>query len=132
MSEFFQSEVVRAELAEIQELQEEVYGNFFKFPSMSKEDQLYHIDILQTLIEKQKIVYTRLSLSDDPEAKKMKNHIIQGAKDMGLPTNIDMNIVFNDMMKMVKLMKHSVDRDQFPLQNNKVQHKPNLNKSEVI
>ena len=115
MSEFFKSEVVRAELAEIQELQEEVYGNFFKFPSMSKEDQLYHIDILEELIEKQKIVYTRLSLSDDQAAKKMKDHITQGAADMGLPTNVDMNVIFNDMMKMVKLMKNSVDRDQFPL-----------------
>ena len=120
MSEFFKSEVVRAELAEIQELQEEVYGNFFKFPSMSKDDQLYHIDILETLIEKQKIVYTRLSLSDDPEAKKMKVHINSSAKDMGLPTNVDMNVIFNDMMKMVKIMKSSVDKGQFPLQNNKV------------
>ena len=115
MSEFFKSEVVRAELAEIQELQEEVYSNFFKFPSMGKEDQLYHIDLLETLIEKQKIVYTRLSLSDDPEAKKMKENITQGAKDMGLPTNVDMNIVFNDMMKMVNVMKNSVDMDQFPM-----------------
>ena len=115
MSEFFKSEVVRAELAEIQELQEEVYTNFFKFPSMSKDDQLYHIDILESLIEKQKIVYTRLSLSDDPEAKKMKDHITQGAADMGIPTNVDMNVIFNDMMKMVKMMKNSVDRDQFPL-----------------
>ena len=115
MSKFFQSEVVRAELAEIQELQEEVYTNFFKFPSMSKEDQLYHIEILQDLIEKQKIVYTRLSLSDDPEAKKMKEHINSSAKDMGLPTNVDMNIVFDNMMKMVEMMKNSVDRDQFPL-----------------
>ena len=115
MSEFFQSEVVRAELAEIQELQEEVYSNFFKFPSMSKEDQLYHVDTLETLLEKQKVLYTRLSLSDDPEAKKMKENITQGAADMGLPTNVDMNVIFNDMMKMVKLMKNSVDRDQFPL-----------------
>ena len=120
MSEFFKSEVVRAEMAEIQELQEEVYSNFFKFPSMSKEDQLYHIEILQDLIEKQKIVYTRLSLSDDPEAKKMKENITQGAADMGLPTNVDMNVIFNDMMKMVKIMKSSVDKGQFPLQNNKV------------
>ena len=120
MSEFFQSEVVRAEMAEIQELQEEVYTNFFKFPSMSKEDQLYLIEILENLIEKQKIVYTRLSLSDDPEAKKMKEHINSSAKDMGLPTNVDMNIIFNDMMKMVKVMKNSVDKGQFPLQNNKV------------
>ena len=33
MSEFFQSEVVRAEMAEIAELQEEIYNNIFKFPS---------------------------------------------------------------------------------------------------
>ena len=112
---FFESEVIRAEMAEIQELQEEVYNNFFKFPSMTKEDQQYHVNLLQKLIEKQRILYTRLSLSDDPEAKKMKENITQGAADMGLPTNVDMNIIFNDMMKMVKLMKNSVDRDQFPL-----------------
>ena len=115
MSEFFQSEVVRAELAEIQELQEEVYSNFFKFPSMSKEDQLYHIDILETLIDKQKIVYTRLSLSDDPEAKKMKEHINSSARDMGLPTNVDMNIIFNNMIQMAEMMRKQVDKDQFPL-----------------
>ena len=38
MSEFFRSEVVRAEMAEISELQEEVYNNVFKFPSMPKEE----------------------------------------------------------------------------------------------
>ena len=112
---FFQSDVVRAELAEIQELQEEVYGALFKFPSMPKEDKQYHIDCLERLIEKQKILYTRLSLSDDPMAKQMKDNIMKGAKDMGLPTNVDMNIVFDNMMKMVEMMKNSVDRDQFPL-----------------
>ena len=115
MSEFFQSEVVRAELAEIAELQEEVYNNVFKFPTMTSEDKKYHVDILEKLIDKQKVLYTRLSLSDDPEAKKMKEHINSSAKDMGLPTNVDMNIVFDNMMKMVEMMKNSVDRDQFPL-----------------
>ena len=72
---FFNSDVVRAEMAEISELQEEIYGNVFKFPTMSKEDQQYHVEILERLIEKQKVMYTRLSLSDDPEALKMKDHI---------------------------------------------------------
>ena len=31
---FFQSDVVRAEMAEISELQEEVYNNVFKFPQL--------------------------------------------------------------------------------------------------
>ena len=112
---FFQSEVVRAEMAEISELQEEIYGNVFKFPTMKLEDQKYHVEVLERLLEKQRVLYTRLSLSDDPEAKKMKENITQGAADMGLPTNVDMNIIFNDMMKMVKVMKNSVDKGQFPL-----------------
>ena len=36
---FFDSEMVRAEMAEIAELQEEVYSNVFTFPHMSMEDQ---------------------------------------------------------------------------------------------
>ena len=60
---FFNSEVVRAEMTEIGELQEEVYQNVFKFPSMSKEEKLNHVKVLERLLEKQKVLYTRLSLS---------------------------------------------------------------------
>ena len=107
---FFQSEVVRAEMAEISELQEEIYNNVFKFPNMSKEDQQYHIEVLERLIEKQKVLYTRLSLSDDPEAKVMKESIIESVKQMGFPSNMDMNIMFSQMYKMVEMMKSQLDR----------------------
>ena len=109
---FFKSDVVRAEMAEISELQEEIYTNVFKFPSMPKEDKQYHIEILERLIEKQKVLYTRLSLSDDPEAKKMKENIIQSAGQMGLPNNIDISILFNQMSAMVDKMKEQLDSDQ--------------------
>ena len=112
---FFQSDVVRAELAEIQELQQEVYGALFKFPTMPKEDKQYHVEVLERLIEKQKILYTRLSLSDDPMAKQMKENILKGASDMGLPTNVDMNLVFNDIYKMVDVMKKAIDEDNFKM-----------------
>ena len=110
MSEFFQSEFVRAEMSEIQELQEEVYNNFFKFPSMVKEDQQYHVNLLQKLIEKQRILYTRLSLSDDPEAKKLKETISESAVDMGVPKDMDMNLVFNNMSRAVEMMKDHIDK----------------------
>ena len=111
MSEFFNSEVVRAEMAEIQELQEEVYTNVFKFPTMSKEDQLYHVEILERLCEKQRVMYTRLSLSDDPTAKEMKKNITEGAKQMGLPQNVDMQVLFSQMGQMVEMMKGQLDPD---------------------
>ena len=106
---FFQSDVVRAEMAEISELQEEIYTNVFKFPTMSKEDQRYHIEILERLLDKQKVMYTRLSLSDDPEAKMMKDSIIQSAKSMGLPSNVDVNLMFDQMGKMVEMMRGQLD-----------------------
>ena len=107
---FFKSEVVRAEMAEINELQEEVYGNVFKFQNMSNEDKAYHVNVLERLIEKQKVMYTRLSLSDDPDAKKMKNDIIQSASMMGLPKGTDMNLVWDNMNKMVKIMRKEIDK----------------------
>ena len=112
---FFDSEVVRAEMTEIQELQEEVYDNVFKFPRMSKEDQRYHVSILERLLDKQRVLYTRLSLSDDPTAKQMKENIMKGAADMGLPQNVDMNLVFDDIHKMVDVMKKAIDEDNFKM-----------------
>ena len=112
---FFQSPVVRAEMAEISELQEEVYSNIFKFPSMKKEDQLYHVELLTRLIEKQQILYARLSLSDDPEALKMKEQIIESASMMGIPNGSDMGKVFDQMSKMVETLKTQIDKNQFSL-----------------
>ena len=48
---FFNSEVVRAEMAEISELQEEIYRNVFTFSTMDKEDKLYHVEMLERLLQ---------------------------------------------------------------------------------
>jgi len=106
---FFNSEVVRSEMAEISEMQEEVYKNVFEFPRMSKEQKLYHVELLDKLLNKQKVLYTRLSLSDDPEAQEMKNRIAESAATMGLPPNVDMNIIFNNMSKMLEAMRQRID-----------------------
>jgi len=108
---FFQSDVVRAEMAEIHDLQEEIYSNVFKFPTMKREDQKYHVDILERLLEKQKVMYARLSLSDDPEAQEMKKRIVESASMMGLPSNLDMPSLFDNMSKAVEMMKQQIDKD---------------------
>ena len=108
---FFDSEVVRAEMVEISELQEEVYSNVFKYPRMSREDQIYHVSILERLLDKQRVLYTRLSLSDDPEAKRMKIQVEEGARKMGLPSEVDMNSLFAQMTNMVNMMKQNIDKE---------------------
>ena len=107
---FFDSDVVRAEMTEISELQEDVYRNVFKFPSMNKEEKKFHVAMLERLLDKQRILYTRLSLSDDPEAKMMKDRIVESATMMGLPPDSDMNTVFSNMAKMLEVMKDQIDK----------------------
>ena len=107
---FFNSEVVRAEMSEISELQEEVYSNVFKFPGMTKEQKLEHVELLERLLEKQRVLYTRLSLSDDPEAIEMKERITSSATMMGLPHGTDMSIILNNMSKMLEVMKQQIDK----------------------
>ena len=70
---------------------------------------------MERLIEKQKILYTRLSLSDDPEAQKMKENITQSAAELGLPQDVDMNVIFNNMTRALELMKQHIDKGQFNL-----------------
>ena len=107
---FFDSEFVRSEMAEISELQEEIYGSVFKFHSMTKEDKIRHVNLLEKLLSKQQVLYTRMSLSDDPEAKEMKQRISDSAKMMGLPDGVDMNVIFTNMTKMLEVMKQQIDK----------------------
>jgi len=109
---FFDSEIVRAEMAEVSELQEEVYGQIMKFQFMNNEDKAYHIGLLEKLLNKQQVIYARLSLSDDPEAKRMKQEIARSATLMGLPSNVDMSVLFKQMSQMVDLMKKQLDTNQ--------------------
>jgi hypothetical protein len=108
---FFDSDVVRAEMTEISELQDDVYRNVFMFPSMNLEEKKFHVCMLERLLDKQRVLYTRLSLSDDPEAKIMKDRIVESATMMGLPPNTDMNSIFSKMSKMLEVMKNQIDKN---------------------
>ena len=114
---FFESEVVRSEMAEISEMQEEIYHNVFKFFKMTKEDKIKHVDLLQKLLNKQQVLYTRLSLSDDPEAKAMKQKIAESASMMGLEPNVDMNVIFGNMSKLIDVMREQIDKNDLKGQN---------------
>lgn len=109
---FFNSEMVRAELAEISELQEIIYSNVFNFYRMDKEQKIHHVNLLQKLLEKQRILYTRMSLSDDPEAQEMKERIIDSAKMMGLQEGMDISYMFGNMERLLETMKKEIDKQE--------------------
>jgi len=108
---FFESDIIKAEIDSIHELQDKLYASMFKFYTMDKNQKLEHVGILESLLEKQKILYTRIKLSDDPKAIEMKNNIRDSAANMGLPENVDMNVLFGNMEKMLEKMKDRIQSE---------------------
>ena len=109
MSNFFESDIIQEELKEINKLQEEIYGSILTFGKMDREDKLEHIEKLQVLLEKQRVMYTRLSLSDDPQAVEMKENLRKSVALMGFPPETDMSILFSSMTKTIESLKKYLD-----------------------
>ena len=109
MSDFFDSEIIQEELKEINDMQEKIYGSLFGFGMMSKEEKLEHINILTDLLEKQRVMYTRLSLSDDPKAIEMKENLRKSVSMMGFPPETDMQTLFDSMNATIKSLKEYID-----------------------
>jgi hypothetical protein len=109
MSSFFDSDIIQEELREINKLQEKIYGSILSFGMMTREDKLEHIEKLTTLLEKQRVMYTRLSLSDDPQAVEMKENLRKSVALMGFPPETDMNLLFSSMNKTIESLKQYLD-----------------------
>ena len=109
MGKFFESETVRLEMEDIYELQKELYQVIAKFPRMSDEAKWIHIETVKELLEKQQVMWTRVTLSDDPEAVRMKESIRNGSKQMGFG-DADLNMIFANMRNTLNAMQKSLRR----------------------
>ena len=109
MSDFFNSDIIQEELGEINRLQEEIYGSLLSFGMMDRDTKLEHIEMLQTLLDKQQVMYTRLSLSDDPYAIEMKENLRKSVSLMGFPSDTDMQTLFNSMKETIESLRVYID-----------------------
>ena len=106
---FFKSDFVQQEMKDISDLQDKIYEKVFSFSSMDSADKLEHVELLEELLNKQQILYTRMSLSDDPEAKAMRENIITSARQLGFPPDVDLGYVFSNMSNIIENMKKSIN-----------------------
>lgn len=109
MSKFFESETVRREMEDITDLQKELYTVIMKFPYMSDEAKWEHMQSVKELLDKQQVMWTRLSLSDDPEAQAMKKKIQSSSKDIGFG-DADMQTIFKNMKYTIDQMQKHMRR----------------------
>ena len=106
---FFDSEIVREELEVINELQNDIFQELSTFPTLNVEEKNEHIEKMTQLLEKQQLMYTRVSLSDDPQAIKMKEELQQSLILLGFPPNTNVNTFFETMTETIKNLKLHVD-----------------------
>ena len=109
MAQFFESDRIKKEMRDIYEMQKELYDVILKFPYMSQDAKWEHIETLKELLEKQQIMWTRLSLSDDPEALEMKQKLVDQIEILGFGST-DMATIFTNM-------KDTLDKMQSQLKN---------------
>jgi len=76
---------------------------------MDRETKMEHVEKLQNLLEKQKVMYTRLSLSDDPKAVEMKENLRKSVALMGFPPETDLHLLFDSMDKTIQSLKDYID-----------------------
>jgi hypothetical protein len=109
MSNFFDSDIIQEELKDINKLQEDIYGSILTFGIMDRETKLEHIEKLEILLEKQRVMYTRLSLSDDPDAVEMKENLRKSVALMGFPPETDLQVLFSSMNQTIESLKQYID-----------------------
>ena len=111
MSDFFSSSVVKQSMKELGELQEELATQIFLIPFFSKEEKRAHLDLMKVFLEKQKNLFFRMSLSDDPEALQTKNQILKSAKMLGLKEGQGINEFFELLENTIIGLDNQLNRE---------------------
>ena len=123
---FFQSEIIRGDIQEMLELQQFCFRSAMNFVLLDDERRLEYFDALTTLIEKQKIFYARIKLSDDPEAISVLETMKQGVVMLGAKPNQPIEQMFDELIEKVTYLKGKYERGEGPPEWNPTRKPPEV------
>ena len=106
---FFQSELVRGDIQEMMELQQFCFRSAMNFVLLDNQRKIEYFNALESLIEKQKIFYARIKLSDDPEAMSVKETMHQGVVMLGATPGTSIESMFDELLEKVQFMRSKLE-----------------------
>jgi len=109
MSRFFDSEVVRESIMELDEIQKKLFEQVMNLSFYDKNGKKEHLELMRQFLEKQKLFIFRLSLSDDPEAVEMKERILESAQLFGLGKNGTVDEFFKVLESQIEYLENTLD-----------------------
>jgi hypothetical protein len=102
--------MVRKTVLELEELQQELVMEMMMLPTFTSDQKKEHLNKLKNFLEKQKIFFFRISLSDDKDAIEIKNKVIEAAKMFGYNEVDGMDKFFERLDRTIKNLEQSLDR----------------------
>ena len=96
------------------ELQQFCFRSAMNFVLLDEERRLEYFDALTTLIEKQKIFYARIKLSDDPEAVSVLETMKQGVVMLGATPDTPIEQMFDELIQKVAILKQRYENGEGP------------------
>ena len=109
LTEFFRSAQVRAALAELAEIQDDLAHTMSNPRILSDDEKKDYVKKLKLFLEKQKLFFFRVSLSDDPEAVQVKEHILDTAQMFGFKEMTGMDKFFQQLDDTIKKVEKDLD-----------------------
>ena len=109
MTEFFRSAQVRAALAELAEIQDDLAHTMSSPRILSDDEKKDYVRKLKLFLEKQKLFFFRVSLSEDPEAVQVKEHILDTAQMFGFKEMTGMDKFFQQLDETIKKVEKDLD-----------------------
>lgn len=101
MSRFFQSELVRGDIQEMVELQQFCFRSAMNFMLLDYDRKQQYFEALERLIEKQKVFYARIELSDDPEAKSVADNMQNCVVMLGGNPKLGISEMFEELLQKI-------------------------------
>ena len=111
MSDFFKSDQVQSTIAELTSLQQQLVTEMPYLPMMKPEQKKEHLRTLKSFLEKQKLFFFRISLSNDKEALEMKNRLMEATTMFGVNDEMsNMDAFFAKLDDTIKDLEESIDK----------------------
>ena len=111
MSDFFKSDQVQSTIVELTSLQQQLVTEMPYLPMMKPEQKKEHLRTLKSFLEKQKLFFFRISLSNDKEALEMKNRLMEVTKMFGVNDEMNnMDAFFAKLDDTIKDLEESIDK----------------------
>ena len=109
MTEFFRSAQVRAALAELAEIQDDLAHTMSNPRILSDDEKKDYVKKLKLFLEKQKLFFFRVSRAEEPEAVQVKEHILDTAQMFGFKEMTGMDKFFQQLDETIKKVEKDLD-----------------------